>query len=408
MGVCYLYSQGGTTKGCINSVQGEYLAIDSFNRPFHNLKIFGKTIQNGTPTPDAPVPLESVGDGGSVGVTVAGKNLADDSVLSSAGTWDATNKEWYIPRERNNTFVLWKNAGNQPGQFTLSYWANYKANTGEGSTGVFVIDYTDGTTKHLGTSSAQNNVYTKYTLISDGNKTIKQLRYGYLHTGETWFKEIQFEQGNIATEYEPYNGQTLTIQKPADVPVFLPGIPVSSGGNHTDESGRQLVCDYVDSTSGKYVQRINAVYKPDIVWSINATSANYTGFEAKISGAVNVSNEDREIRCLCNVIRTTSAENRLNILPSISIISSSRAMLMVDNAAFGFTNDVSDSDRVISIREWWNSLGDIVLLYELATPIEHDLSPDELAQYAALHTKYPNTTVFNDCGADMVLNYYTK
>lgn len=42
------------------------------------------------------------------------------------------------------------------------------------------------------------------------------------------------------------NSQTLTLQTPN----ALPGIPVSSGGNYTDENGQQWICDEVDLARG--------------------------------------------------------------------------------------------------------------------------------------------------------------
>lgn len=49
--------------------------------------------------------------------------------------------------------------------------------------------------------------------------------------------------------------QQLSIQTPNG----LPGIPVDSGGNYTDASGQQWVCDEVDFERGVYVQRIGKV-----------------------------------------------------------------------------------------------------------------------------------------------------
>lgn len=51
------------------------------------------------------------------------------------------------------------------------------------------------------------------------------------------------------------NSQTLTLQTPN----ALPGIPVSSGGNYTDENGQQWVCDEVDLARGVRVQRITKI-----------------------------------------------------------------------------------------------------------------------------------------------------
>jgi hypothetical protein len=49
----------------------------------------------------------------------------------------------------------------------------------------------------------------------------------------------------------------------------------------------------------------------------------------------------------------------------------------------------------------------MTVIYELATPIETPLSSTELATYAQLVTNNPSTTVLNDSGADMSVEYYT-
>ena len=46
--------------------------------------------------------------------------------------------------------------------------------------------------------------------------------------------------------------QQLSIQTPNG----LPGIPVDSGGNYTDETGQQWICDEVDFERGVYVKRV--------------------------------------------------------------------------------------------------------------------------------------------------------
>ena len=64
-------------------------------------------------------------------------------------------------------------------------------------------------------------------------------------------------------DYEPYREQLLTLPTPTG----LPGIPVTSGGNYTDQSGQQWVCDEVDLERGVKVQRIAS-------FVINAKNAN--------------------------------------------------------------------------------------------------------------------------------------
>lgn len=47
---------------------------DAFAAPLCGLYVYGKSTQDGTPTPDAPVPIVSAGDGGSVVVTLSDGN----------------------------------------------------------------------------------------------------------------------------------------------------------------------------------------------------------------------------------------------------------------------------------------------------------------------------------------------
>lgn len=58
------------------SETGNPLSVDdAFPAPLCGLTVYGRSTQDGTPTPDAPVPIVSAGDGGSLTVKVTGKNL---------------------------------------------------------------------------------------------------------------------------------------------------------------------------------------------------------------------------------------------------------------------------------------------------------------------------------------------
>lgn len=60
----------------VGTETGNPIAVDdAFSAPLCSLTVYGKSTQDGTPTPDAPVPIVSAGDGGSVVVKVTGKNL---------------------------------------------------------------------------------------------------------------------------------------------------------------------------------------------------------------------------------------------------------------------------------------------------------------------------------------------
>lgn len=56
---------------------------DAFPAPLCGLTVYGRSTQDGTPTPDAPVPIVSAGDSGSVAVKVTGKNLLNPSLFQN-------------------------------------------------------------------------------------------------------------------------------------------------------------------------------------------------------------------------------------------------------------------------------------------------------------------------------------
>lgn len=59
----------------VGSETGNPIAVDDvFATPLRGLTVYGKSTQDGTPTPDAPVPIVSAGDGGAIVVTLSDAN----------------------------------------------------------------------------------------------------------------------------------------------------------------------------------------------------------------------------------------------------------------------------------------------------------------------------------------------
>lgn len=80
---------------------------DAFAAPLCGLHIYGKSTQDGTPTPDAPVPIVSAGDGGNVLVTLSDGNSNEQTLtlqtptglpgihITSGGNYtDPQGKQW--------------------------------------------------------------------------------------------------------------------------------------------------------------------------------------------------------------------------------------------------------------------------------------------------------------------------
>ena len=91
----------------VGKTEGEVIALDdAIDQFLVGCRIFGKTTQDGTPTPSAPVDLVSVGESGSITVNVTGENDAQSMTIAtpnglpgvpvnSGGNYtDANGQQW--------------------------------------------------------------------------------------------------------------------------------------------------------------------------------------------------------------------------------------------------------------------------------------------------------------------------
>jgi hypothetical protein len=168
--------------------------------------------------------------------------------------------------------------------------------------------------------------------------------------------------GEKALQYEPYREQLLTIPTPNG----LPGIPVTSGGNYTDENGQQWICDEVDLERGVYVQRIYTVDVAELEYSAGTILQTVKRIFYKISvPSTGVTNKGYCTRLTYSA--NYSADN-----PHF-YINEERIVVFIP------------LDTTIKPKEY-------LVQYILATPIETPLSEADIAAYRAL-TTYKGTTI---------------
>ena len=158
--------------------------------------------------------------------------------------------------------------------------------------------------------------------------------------------------------------QTLTLLTPNG----LPGIPVTSGGNYTDQSGQQWVCDEVDLERGVKVQRVNAV---DLSACAIMGTTNLA-VTKRLAIRLPLKAKDYTVKALCN---------RLPYLVSFTI------------DTIHFYVDANNVNVFIPIDAKNPEEGEYILFYVLATPIETPLTPDEIAAYKALTAYGPDTVL---------------
>lgn len=200
------------------------------------LRIFGKSIQNGDPTPTTPVPIVNAGDKGDINVSVSGKNLINIGTV---------------------TFNQYKSFSINIPAGTYTFSASVESNDTDGDTCLVMLLKNGKNVKSVGIRRG-NRSSAIITLKDNCDEIILYASFGFNQsTNDTaTYTDAQLEYGTAATEYEPYKpAQTLIIPTPGG----LPGISVSSGGNYTDENGQQWVTDEVDLEKGVYIKRIEKI-----------------------------------------------------------------------------------------------------------------------------------------------------
>ena len=347
----------------VGTETGNPIAVDdAFSAPLCSLTVYGKSTQDGTPTPDAPVPIVSAGDGGSVVVKVTGKNLfpvvtnANLSKINKPTGGVRYGYVFYVPAQSSVT-------------------ASGNADIG---TNCFVGDFDIKTQTYTQKAQLVSEKGGVYAATLQSGWYVIYIANDYLPTILIKLNDakIQLEIGTEATVYEPYREQLLTLPTPTG----LPGIPVTSGGNYTDQSGQQWVCDEVDLERGVKVQRVNAVDLSACA-IIGTTNLAVT---KRLAIRLPLKAKDYTVKALCN---------RLPYLVSFTI------------DTIHFYVDANNVNVFIPIDAKNPEEGEYILFYALATPIETPLTPDEIAAYKALTSYAPDTVVQAGDGAGVKLGY---
>ena len=206
-----------------------------------NLKIYGNSIQNGTPTPDNPVEIQSVGElvtdandsnygKYKIPVTVTGKNIGTakqvySGLKKSAGT---ANDSRYTEKIRDGRECVYfvdnfemKYSDiyfRENTQYTFSFDYKQTLNSSSASketSDLLCIWYTDSSRDDIVVSNPNHETEWKHiSYTSKANKTIKAIgtiSHNYRFGNYIDINTFQIEEGNKETDYEPYKGQTTNI-----------------------------------------------------------------------------------------------------------------------------------------------------------------------------------------------------
>ena len=395
-----------------------YTLNNTVDYPLLGLNLYGKSTQDGTPTPEAPVDIVSVGDGGSVSVQACGKNLFDYSILKGSSYNGIT-----YTNNNDGSFTV---SGAKADISVLSF-CTYKCNHKESlqiisSPGTYTIsgvpkDYGVGLhfyvnfyygeiTKYgfLSTSENRTNTVTEDMFTEDFHIDIGFYSApNYECNNGTFYPQL--EKGSTATDFEPYKGNIASIT----TALPLCGIPVSEGGNYTDGNGQRWVCDelvYNADGTGKIIKRFGK-------FIVDGTESSYKNqseitpeiaiLDTKFEPIKNPKYVTITALVMSDIFKADTAGNTwkgvndnsiainrygTNLVPAVRVYSSK--FTNIDDAKTYFTNNP------------------MTFIAELGTPQEISLSAAEMAALRELQTYSGITNISNGSSADMDVSYCTN
>lgn len=346
----------------INDASGNAIVLkDSANAPLQQLKVFGKTTQDGTPTPTAPKELKSVGDSGSFEVGVyGGKNLMP--VIQNSAVNIFTPLADGIKISGTTTGAFAQNISQVTQKFTLGK-GKYKlvcfANGSLGGASIYLCLRVGASTNYTQALAnggvvefevTETTSFLPFIYIQQSGVTVDCTVYGMVTT-------INAD----TTTYEPFkNKQTLTM------PYTLRSV-----GEVKDE---------IDFNRGVLIQRCGArVFTGAESWTWNSGNKQFV-HNPMIDWARGQS--------ICS--HYTSEMDK----DYSAFISGSKLYVNIQDPRF-------DGD-ISAFKEWLTS-NNFTLIYALVTPQEIALSETELNAYRQLHTNRPNTTIISE--AEMKVEY---
>ena len=345
----------------LNTANGNPITItDGADAPLLSLNLYGKSTQDGTPTPEEPVDIVSIGDDGAVEVTACGKNLLNVNQSYEVSTVGYIFNNVSIKLLAGKTYTL---------SFVSSVYIDTPAVA-------FNFVYSDGSTggKTFHPVKQGINIYT-FTC----EKAAETVKLYVNVTSAVVFSDIQIELGDTATDYEPYKGSTATITS---------ALPLCSVDDVCDE----LI--YNADGTRKIIKRTGVVTldgSDDENIILGTGGDVYTSF-----GILDVPTPSPyTMNVMCNV---TDAYNMIYGTVDNVAVHIGRAV----NFNFGVNLGITTVEEAKA----WFAAHPTEIIYPLAEPQEIELSVAEMSALRTLQSYSGVTNVYNDEGAEMTIKYW--
>lgn len=338
-----------------------------------------------SPSPEYPQEIVVAGSGGSIKVDVGGANLLPNQECS----------EYYL----NQSGTLF---GKAPGNYTKylqvkpgnTYYVKKRSSTGKFRLWTYDSIPISGTYNPINAVIKDSN--------SEANITVNANYLFIQCETESDFDELMVSLYNYAP-YEPYKTpQSLTVSTPNG----LPGIPVSSGGNYTDENGQQWVCDEIDFDRGKYVQRVQKITVDGAAtpFGYAPVGNDYAACRVhRIEGIIPYAG-------ICENLKFARTYNS-GEYSNFNFISGSNngtdLGFVLPFALLGVTIENTSTEIQNAMKKFLQS-NPITVYCSMVTPIETDLSEEQINAYSSIHTNRPTTVISTSDDVGLKLTYKSK
>ena len=384
----------------IGTASGETIRLDdAIDAEFLGMRIFGKTTQNGTPTPANPATLISVGSVGSIKLTSGGKNLLPYPFYQSAPTLNGVtytdNGDGSITVSGTATdytsfwFTRYDLRLRKGVTYTISVSGNYSVT---GGASLLVSSKDKGSIASINLVAQKSLSFTAEDDYTDVGVYMILTKAGYAITGTIY---PQLELGSVATQYEPYKGNSVTIP----VPGGLPGIPVASGGNYIDSNGKHWICDEIDLARGVYVKRIHTeIVTPEKIFGVDSSYAAQSGTIVYSHLTYGPLFDDTIVIAISDRAKGVSSNERGENGNTYRCYTSGTSAIAVLRYPI--------SAGVKTVEEARADFGGATISYILAVPVETALTDEVLGAYRDyIRSHSSDTVVTNDSSAHMALEY---
>lgn len=341
---------------------------DSIAWSFQGLKIYGKSTQDGTPSLENPVPIVSTGESGSIICHASNNNLSTNveckTNSNDYGSLVISRLICEIPKNTKITFSVDLECSAK----TKAYWnINFCSDLGsvdfDVAPGLHRYSRTVITQKLLPTIGQKLNMPISKSGTGDGIP-IRASNFCISLGGNSDFMEA--------------TAQPLTLFTPSG----LSGIPVDNGGNYTDASGQQWICDMVDYGAKLKIQNyIQIVLTGNESWSkreitdADCYQAHFDDLDFGSTGYYPPS--------ICNYFKNGTH----NEYPTFYITGD--GCISFSFASYGTT---AVEDFKAFLRQKYQEGNPVIVISQRSTSITTPLSAEEFAAYRALQT-YHGTTI---------------